>query len=260
MTMQRKIVQIDEEKCDGCGECVPSCAEQAIRIIDGKARLVSDIYCDGLGACLGNCPQDAISIIERDAEPFDEQATEQHAAAVGRETSPDAPATACPSSAVRGLQLQVLSDGPATACSGSGGQAATDSTGPLANWPVQLELVPPNTPFLQRADLLLVADCVPVACADFHRRYINGKPLVMGCPKLDDGMRYVEKLAQMIRTSSLQSIAVLKMEVPCCTGLLRIAEAAVAASGVDVPIRSVTVSTRGEELSLANSAEPVAVQ
>lgn len=248
-TRERKIVQIDEEKCDGCGECVPSCAEQAIQIIDGKARLVSDIYCDGLGACLGNCPQGAISIIEREAEPFDQQATEQYAAAIGRETSQAPPTTVCPSTAARSLQLQVLSDGPAMACSGSGGPASTDSTAALANWPIQLDLVPPNAPFLQSADLLLVADCVPVACADFHRRYMNGKPLVMGCPKLDDGMRYVQKLTQMIRTSSLQSIAVLKMEVPCCTGLLRIAEAAVAASGVDVPIRSVTVSTRGEELS-----------
>ena len=248
-TQMRKIVQIDEEKCDGCGQCVPSCAEQAIRIIEGKARLVSDIYCDGLGACLGTCPQGAISIIEREAEAFDEQATEQHAAELGRETPQKAPVTACPSSALRGLQLQVLSEGPVTACSGSRVQTAQESTGPLSNWPVQLELVPPNAPFLHGADLLLVADCVPVACGEFHQRYMNGKPLVMGCPKLDDGMRYVQKLAQMIRVSSLQSIAVLHMEVPCCTGLLRIAESAVAASGVDLPVKSVTISTRGEELS-----------
>ena len=177
MLHKRKIVQIDEEKCDGCGQCVPSCAEQAIRIVNGKARLISDVYCDGLGACLGTCPRGAISIIERDAAPFDEQATAQHAATSGSETAHNAPATRCPSSAVRSLQLNVLSDGPAAACSGAAQHAAQeDATGSLAHWPIQLHLVPPHAPFLQSADLLLVADCVPVACAEFHRRYMKGVP------------------------------------------------------------------------------------
>ncbi len=248
-TTKRKIVQIDEEKCDGCGECVPSCAEGAIRIVDGKAKLVSDIYCDGLGECLGKCPQDAITIIERDAAPFDEQAVEQHLASAAPETTPPTGATGCPSAAVSSLQLQVLSNTPAGACSGSADKSQPATAGPLANWPIQLHLVPPNASFLQGADLLLVADCVPVACADFHQRFVDSNPIVIGCPKLDDATQYVQKLTQMIRASSLQSLAVLIMEVPCCTGLLRIAEAAITASGVDLPLRTVVVSTRGEELT-----------
>jgi Fe-S-cluster-containing hydrogenase component 2 len=247
-TTKRKIVQIDEEKCDGCGECVPSCAEGAIQIIDGKARLVSDVYCDGLGACLGNCPQGAISIIEREAAPFDEQAVESHLASAANRSA-HKPASGCPSASVSSLNLRVLSNTPAGACPGASDRSQLASAGPLANWPIQLHLVPPNAPFLQQADLLLVADCVPVACADFHQRFVDRNPIVIGCPKLDDSMQYVQKLAQMIRASSLKSLAVLIMEVPCCTGLLRIAEAAIKASGVDIPLRTLVVSTRGELLS-----------
>jgi hypothetical protein len=226
---------------------VPSCAEGAIRIIDGKAKLVSDVYCDGLGACLGNCPQDAIRIIEREAAPFDEQAVEQHLAAARNDAGlPTTKPAGCPSEAVSSLQLQVLSNAPAGACSGASGKSPSQSAGPLANWPIQLHLVPPNAPFLLQADLLLVADCVPFACADFHDRFVDNQPIVIGCPKLDDGTQYVHKLAHMIRASSLQSLSVLIMEVPCCSGLLRIAQAAIAASGVDIPLRTVVVSTRGE--------------
>ncbi len=247
-TTKRKIVQIDEEKCDGCGECVPSCAEGAIRIIDGKARLVSDVYCDGWGACLGNCPQGAITIIERAAAPFDELAVQKHLASVANRSAAT-PVSRCPSAAVSSLQLQVLSNTPTRACPGASDGSRPASAGPLANWPIQLHLVPPNAPFLQQADLLLVADCVPVACADFHQRFVDQNPIVIGCPKLDDAMQYVQKLAQMIRASSLKSLAVLIMEVPCCTGLLRIAEAAIKTSGVDLPLRTVVVSTRGELVS-----------
>jgi hypothetical protein len=145
--------------------------------------------------------------------------------------------------------LQVLSDTPAGACSGASRPFQHEAAGALANWPIQLHLVPPNAPFLQQADLLLVADCVPVACVDFHQRFVAGNPILIGCPKLDDGMQYVQKLIQIIRTSSLNSLAVLMMEVPCCTGLLRIAESAIAASGIDLPLRTLVVSTRGELVS-----------
>jgi len=251
MMLVRKIVQIDEEKCDGCGQCVPSCAEGAIRIVDAKARLVSDTYCDGLGACLGHCPRDAIAIVERDAAPFDERATHAHVAAQRNAAPLEKAQTGCPGTAVRNLRLNVLSDGPAPAprFPTDGGKSPDDRESRLINWPLQLHLIPPNAPFLREADVLLVADCVPVAHPDFHRRFLTGgRPVVMGCPKLDDGQAYVQKLAQMIRVSSLRSITVLHMEVPCCTGLLRVAQAAAEQAGGGVPIRVVTVAIDGREV------------
>jgi len=242
----RKIIQIDEAKCDGCGVCVPSCAEGAIRIIDGKAKLVSDVYCDGLGACLGECPQGAITIVERDAEAFDEEAARQHVArqAAG---SADQAGGGCPGSALRVLQPSLgAAPLPPVGGSSEGDSAAAPSA--LGNWPVQLRLVPPNAPFLNDADLLVAADCVPFAMADFHRRLLRGRPLVIGCPKLDDGQSYVEKLTAMLRLSSIRSLTVVRMEVPCCAGLVRIAQAAVEASGKQVPVKEVTISLRGEVL------------
>ena len=254
---RRKIVQIDEQKCDGCGLCVPSCAEGAIQIIDGKARLVSDVYCDGLGACLGHCPQDAISIIEREAEDFDEAVAMAHAGhAKPAQASPLPQHThasgVCPGAAAMQLRLNVLGGGPQAPK--SNGRPA-DRTPPeeadsrLANWPVQLHLVPPHAPYLQGADLLLVADCVPFAYADFHRRFLDGRPVAIGCPKLDDGQFYVDKLSQIIRQANLRSITVVHMEVPCCTGLVRIAQAALATSGVDIPLHRATISIRGQVLA-----------
>ena len=193
--LARKIVYIDESKCDGCGQCVPSCAEGAIRIVDGKARLVSDLYCDGLGACLGHCPRDAISIVERDAAPFDEQAAHAHVAALRDAAPPNTARAGCPGSAVKNLRLDVLPNGPAARFPSGDGRTPDSPKTQLANWPLQLHLVPPNAPFLRRADVLLVADCVPVAHPDFHRRFLTGtRPVVMGCPKLDDGRAYVQKL------------------------------------------------------------------
>jgi len=243
---KRKIVQIDETKCDGCGVCVPSCAEGAIRIVDGKAKLVADVYCDGLGACLGECPQGAITIIERDAEAFDEEAARRH---VSQQAAPSADQTACgcPGSALRVLQ-PTMQQAPAPPAGGSSDGAAAAAPSALGNWPVQLRLVPPNAPFLNDADLLLAADCVPFAMADFHGRLLRGRPLVIGCPKLDDAQFYVEKLTAMLRLSSIRSLTVVHMEVPCCTGLVRIARAAVEASGKQVPVEEVTISLRGEVL------------
>ncbi len=250
--VQRKIVQIDEAKCDGCGLCVPSCAEGAIEIVDGKARLVADLYCDGLGACLGECPQGAITIVQREAEPFDEEAAQQQAAKLPRTSCPAASGgapvqTACPGSMVRNLQLD-LGESPSSSATESSTEAsaASPTRCELANWPIQLHLVPPNAPFLRNADLLLVADCVPFALADFHKRLLRKRPVVVGCPKLDDASSYVEKLAGIVAASNIQSLTVIHMEVPCCTGLVRIAEEALRISGRSTPLEDVTISIRGK--------------
>jgi Pyruvate/2-oxoacid:ferredoxin oxidoreductase delta subunit len=265
----RKIVEIDDAKCNGCGLCVPSCAEGAIQIRDGKARLVADVYCDGLGACLGECPQDAIRVIEREAVDFDEEAAKRHVAALRAAPPEKQLPCGCPGSAVRNLQLDVLAtpgksvdtsrrapgvspgiDEPSTPHPRVDAQGSPLPAEPsaLGNWPVQLRLVPPNAPFLRGADLLLVADCVPFALADFHRRFLAGRPVVIGCPKLDDGQQYVEKLAAILTASGVKSLTVLHMEVPCCTGLVRIAQAAKQAAGSDVPLRDTTISIRGQVL------------
>ena len=250
MTVRRKIVHIDEEKCDGCGQCVPSCAEGAIRIVDGKARLVSDVYCDGLGACLGQCPQDAITVTEREAEPFDEEVARRHATSAGSAGGPAGNPAGCPGVAVHDLRLDILPAGGGLADGdGSGAPLSPPASGPaLGQWPLQLHLVPPHAPFLQGADLLLVADCVPVAFADFHGRLRGGRPLVIGCPKLDDARQHVEKLAAIVRQAAIRSLTVIQMEVPCCTGLLRIAEQALKAAGRDVPLERIVISIRGQVL------------
>jgi Fe-S-cluster-containing hydrogenase component 2 len=251
--MLRNIVHIDQEKCDGCGQCVPNCAEGAIRIVDGKAKLVSDVLCDGLGACLGHCPRGAITILQRDAAEFDEAAVAKHLHAATPAIKHHAPGHACPGSAAMQLRLNMLPAGrngsPTSAAKRYGTPSGEDTPSGLANWPVQLHLVPPHAPYLQDADLLLVADCVPFAYADFHRRFLDGRPVTIGCPKLDDGQSYVQKLAQIIQHARIRSITVLHMEVPCCTGLIRIAQSAIALSGIDVPMQHVTISIRGEVLT-----------
>ncbi len=250
--VQRDIVQIDEEKCDGCGLCVPACAEGAIEIVDGKARLVADVYCDGLGDCLGQCPQDAITIIKRQAEPFDEEAVRQHTArphpASSSAVGGGKPTPAgCPGAMARNLQLELLDPQPAASTEASADATASDAApSALGNWPVQLHLVPADAPFLDRADLLLVADCVPFAMADFHRRLIRKRPVVIGCPKLDDANFYIEKLARMVAASKIRSLTVVHMEVPCCTGLVRIAQSALQMLGSDIPLEDVTISIRGK--------------
>ncbi|MDI7260141.1 MAG: 4Fe-4S binding protein, partial [Thermodesulfobacteriota bacterium] len=210
----RKIVLIDKEKCNGCGLCIPNCAEGALQIIDGKAKLVSDKFCDGLGACLGHCPEDAITIIEREAEEFDEKAVELH---LHREKDsqpqpkPQPEFTGCPSSRV--LQFQVPK--PIEKVN------ATPSESMLTQWPVQLKLVPVNAPYFEDADLLVAADCVPFAYPDFHQDFLKGKSVVVGCPKLDDIQLYREKLTEILRTNSIKSVTVPFMEVPCCFGLVK---------------------------------------
>jgi NAD-dependent dihydropyrimidine dehydrogenase PreA subunit len=247
----RKVIRIDEEKCDGCGDCVTSCAEGAIAIIDGKARLVSEVYCDGLGACLGHCPQGAITIEEREAADFDEVKTQQHLSRLRqpRIGASEIPLTAsvhqCPGSMTRSLGNRLRA--PAM----RDGAPAGLNISELMNWPIQMALVSPVAPYFKDADILLVADCVPFACADFHQRFLQGKPVIIGCPKLDQTDAYVRKLAQILHLARPRSLTVVHMEVPCCSGLTRIAEHARAAAESDLPLKDVTVSIRGEVLAAA---------
>src|SRR5512139_1922704 len=238
----RKVVKIDEEKCNGCGLCIPNCAEGALQIIDGKAKLITDKFCDGLGACLGHCPEDAITVIEREAEEFDEKAVEVHLhkqkqAQPKPEPKPTPVFTGCPSS--RTMQFKVPKAEGSTS-------STTSSTSQLAQWPVQLKLVPINAPYFQDADLLVAADCVPFAYPDFHQDFLKGKAVVVGCPKLDDIQSYREKLTEIFRTNSIKSVTVPYMEVPCCFGLVKATEDAIAGSGKKIPLKKVKVGIRGE--------------
>ncbi len=229
----RNIVKIDEEKCDGCGLCVTACAEGAIEIIDGKAKLISETYCDGLGACLGQCPQDAITIEQRQANEFDEQAVEKHLAESNAAVKK--PAFVCPG--LRSKQIRKKKQ--------AGESSRGDIVSQLTHWPVQLKLISPQTPFLQGADLLLVADCVPFAMGDFHNRFLRDRAVAVGCPKLDDGEFYANKLADIFKNSKLKSLTVIHMEVPCCLGLVRIAEQAIQLAGIDLPFTDVTITLDG---------------
>ena len=238
---RRQIVEIDKAKCDGCGRCVPACAEGAIRIVDGKAELVADVFCDGLGACLGECPRGAITIIERDAQPFDQSLVEHGQKPLAETNRPAA--SGCPGAAMRDLRLNVL----ATAAADRPPRPANGAQSPaLAHWPIQLRLVPTDAPFLRHADLFLVADCVPVACGGFHDQVLRRRPIVIGCPKLDNAQAYVDKLAEMLVRSNIRSLTVVHMEVPCCTNLLRIAGEAMRLAGSEIPMHDITISIAGE--------------
>ena len=236
----RKIVKIDEDKCDGCGQCIVNCPEGALQIIDGKARVVKESYCDGLGACLGTCPLDAITIEEREADPFDEEAVNKHMAEAEKDKQAALLPTiggGCPGSAVRQMEA-----------SSAAAAVSTGMPSRLGHWPVQLALVPPGAPFLQNADLLLAADCVPFAMADFHERFLRGNAVVVGCPKLDDVQGYVVKLTEILQQSSVHSLTIIHMEVPCCSGLSYIAKMAIEASGRNIPAKEATVSVDGRLL------------
>lgn len=239
---KRKIVQIDEAKCTGCGLCIPNCAEGALQIINGKAKLITDKFCDGLGACLGHCPEDAITIIEREAEEFDEKAVEAHlhkqkVTTHVHQPGPQPEFGGCPSSRV--LQFQTPKP---RAESGPKESAVSE----LSQWPVQLKLVPVDAPYFKDADLLIAADCVPFAYPDFHRDFLKGKALVVGCPKLDDIQLYREKLTAIFKENPIKSVTVPFMEVPCCFGLVKATEDAIEASGKDIPLKKVKIGIRGE--------------
>ncbi len=234
----RKIVKIDEDKCNGCGDCIISCAEGALEIIDGKAKLVSEKYCDGLGNCL-DCPQGAISVEEREAEDFDESAVEQH---LNAEEVEDKLPCGCSSATVTQFEKQDgVEEAPAALITAAGTRSR------LGHWPVQLTLVPPTAPFLKGADLVLAADCVPFAYAGFHRDFLgDNAALLVACPKLDDFQAHQEKLNEVLKQSGIKSLTVLHMEVPCCSGLVHMAKQAILASGNVVPFKDVTISIRGD--------------
>jgi Pyruvate/2-oxoacid:ferredoxin oxidoreductase delta subunit len=242
MKVKRKIVEIDQERCNGCGQCVLSCAEGAIKIVDGKARLISDQYCDGLGACLGECPQDALRIIEREADEFDEQAVEiyLHGSARDHSSAADIP-PGCPSTRTRIVSGQKQQ--PSKHAAPDAGQQST-----LSHWPVQIRLVQPTASFLKNADLLVAADCTPVAYPHFHRDFLEGKAVMIGCPKFDDAALYKEKFARSFKTAGIKSGTVVVMEVPCCQGLPQIVKAGMDQAGVSIPMEKVVVSAEGEIL------------
>ena len=296
--MKRQIITIDEEKCNGCGVCIPNCHEGALQIIDGKARLVSDLFCDGLGACIGHCPEGAISIIEREAEPYDERKVMEMIVPRGRNTIlahlehlrdhneqeflhqaiqylKENQIDMRPSEEVLGQKHPAvfpnLADARAnekaatgSGCPGAravtfsidqekveaaGGKAVPEVKSELRQWPVQLHLLNPLASYFREADVLLAADCTAFSMGNFHSRYLKGRSLAIACPKLDNNKEsYVQKLTTMIAGSDIRSLEVLMMEVPCCGGLLRMAEEARAQAGKHIPIRRTIISVTGEVL------------
>lgn len=235
MALKRNIIEIDQERCNGCGACVSACAEGAIAVVDGKARIISDKYCDGLGNCIGQCPQDALKIIIREADSFDEASTVEHMKGHNPRTIDQFMTQQCPSETVRQLEPK---DAQSTA------EGAEQSM--LSTWPVQLRLVPPHAPFLKNADLLIASDCTPFAYAGLHRDFLKGRVALMGCPKFDDRNMYVDKFAEIFKQNDIKSLMVVAMDVPCCQGMPLIVKAGLKAAGKTVPLETVIVSVEGE--------------
>lgn len=299
--MKRKVIEIDEEKCNGCGLCLPNCPEGALQLIAGKARLVSDLFCDGLGACIGYCPQGAISVVEREAEPYDERRVMENIVRQGSEViaahlrhleehgeigylrqalayleekgvknplekterlaGEETMACGCPGSLVLDLreagpkekrrqeEEKEATEERAYHTSSAGSSSRLDSPSELRQWPVQLFLVSPLAPYFQQADVLLVADCVAYALNGFHERFLRGKSIAIACPKLDKSLEtYESKLVALIDEAKIKSLTVMMMQVPCCRGLLYLAEQAFSRSRRRIPLRSVIVSIDGKIL------------
>ena len=237
--MIRKIIEIDEEKCNGCGACAAACHEGAIGMVNGKAKLLRDDYCDGLGDCLPACPTGAISFVMRDAADYDEKAVAAHKAKAGKNQESAAPFSGCPGSRMRRLRRSETEEAQAQPPAAIGSQ--------LAQWPCQIKLVPVNAPYFQGAKLLIAADCTAYAYASFHERFIKGRITLVGCPKLD-GVDYSEKLSVIFAANDIRSVTVARMEVPCCGGLEMAVRKAIAASGKNIPLEVVTISTDGKIL------------
>jgi len=243
----RKIIEIDEELCDGCGQCVPGCAEGALQIIDGKARVVADRYCDGLGACMGECPTGALKVVEREAERFDKEAVAAYLSAKedDRGEITDPLPCGCPSSTLRTFE-------PFAPCREANRPADIGETGgasSLTHWPIQIRLVPATAPFLKGADLLVIADCTAVALPTLHRDLLKGKAVLMGCPKFDDVQDYIRRFADIFKTAGIRSVTTVVMEVPCCSGLPLIVKRGMEAAGRKIPLEEIVASTRGEIVS-----------
>jgi Pyruvate/2-oxoacid:ferredoxin oxidoreductase delta subunit len=276
--VKRKIIKIDEEKCNGCGLCIPNCPEGAIQIIDGKARLISDIFCDGLGACLGHCPEGAISTEEREAESYDERKTMVNIVKAGKNTIiahlkhlKEHGETGYLRQAQeyleeKGIDIKLNDEGcgcnhePHQACPGAQmkdfsdeKKETQDETGlrssQLRQWPIQLHLIPQSAPYFQGMDLLLVADCVGYSIGDFHKDYLKEKSITIACPKLDTNQEiYLDKLVKLIDKAKINTLTVMTMEVPCCTGLLHLAKRAAKKASRKIPIKLIVVGIKGDIL------------
>ncbi|MEK7720916.1 MAG: 4Fe-4S binding protein, partial [Elusimicrobiota bacterium] len=238
MKTRRQIIKIDEDKCDGCGNCVTGCHEGALQIIDGKARLISDLLCDGLGACIGECPQGAIKIEEREAVPYDEVKVEEekHMSHDKEHKHGGHEPCGCPG----GRMMDLRSGGSEE---GVDGPAAKSQ---LRQWPIQLHLASPLAPYFQKADVVVAADCTAFAYGNFHNDFMKGKAIVIACPKLDDGQEiYVEKVRALIEDAKVNTLTVVTMEVPCCGGLLAMVKQAAASSSRKVPVKHVVIGIQG---------------
>lgn len=274
--MKRKIIKIDEEKCTGCGLCIPNCPEGAIQIIDGKARLVSDLFCDGLGECIGHCPEGAISVELRNAEPYDENRVMKNIASQGTNTIrahlkhlKDHGQDLYYNQAIDYLKKHNINipeekkmDRCAnlhTSCPGSktvtfkeeesGGELSGKRASHLHHWPVQMHLISTDSDHFKESDLLLAADCTAFTTGDFHKDYLKGKTLAIACPKLDEGQKiYVEKLKSLIDEAKINTLTVMIMEVPCCTVLVNLAQKALQKASRKIPIKLIVMSIRGEVL------------
>ena len=261
MKVQRKLIRIDEDLCNGCGQCVPSCAEGALRIIDGKARLVAERFCDGLGACLGECPTGALRVVEVETEDFDPEAVAAHLTEQGRpvpghmprpeelrlERPASRPAGGCPGSRVVSMTPCQAANQPRTMAAAPAVQAGPRGSA-LSHWPVQIRLVPPHAPFLKDADLLVTADCAPAAYPSLHADFLPGRVLLLGCPKFDDAAAYEDKFTAIFQTNVPRSVTVLEMEVSCCSGLSRIVLSAMRRAGIAAPLEKVVIGLDGRVL------------
>jgi NAD-dependent dihydropyrimidine dehydrogenase PreA subunit len=249
MKVYRKIIEIDEDLCDGCGNCVPSCAEGALVMKDGKVKVIAEKLCDGLGACLGECPTGALKLIEREADEFDEEAVEAFLAsqkAAGHDIQ--AGAGGCPSANVEILvpkKTDSQKEVPA--------KPEPNKDSALSHWPVQIRLVPAKAPFLKGADLLVLADCVPVAFPSLHRDFLQGRAVTMGCPKFDDKELYVQKFKEIFEEAGIKSVTTVIMEVPCCSGLPVIVKKGMKAAQKEVPMEQVVIGTQGQILQRIRS-------
>ena len=242
MKKMRQIIEIDEEKCTGCGQCILACAEGALALIDGKAKLVGEIYCDGIGACIGECPEGALTIVEREADEFDDEAAKEQMqkkfhSEIGIEESPGKPLECgCPSSVTTAFPKK-----SGTHPSGAHHEGVSE----LGHWPIKLQLLGPHAPFLNGADLILLADCAAAAYPNLHQHLLVDKAVAMGCPKLDDLEAHIQRLAEILRGASPKSLTVVHMEVPCCKAFLSAAREAIRRSGVNIPLNYIVIGREG---------------
>jgi ferredoxin len=260
---KRKIIKIDENKCNGCGQCIPNCPEGALQIIDAKARLVSDLFCDGLGACIGHCPQGAITIEEREAQKYDERKVMANIVKQGKNVIKahlkhlkEHNENEYLKQALDYLKKPLPCGCPGTKAmdfrkaekSASHSESIANQESQLRQWPVQLALVPAYAPYLNNRDLLIAADCVPFAYADFHEKLLKDKVVLVGCPKLDNLAVYQDKLAQIFEHNTIKSVTYAHMEVPCCYGLLDVIQSAISEAGKEIAFQEVIISIEGKKI------------